>query len=176
MNTLLKSKVDCNHLSKPTIASPTAAVTSRISKLNKPRTFDTNLRAIFSGPPKIVLMILSIVNNPSKVRLSLLIVVPFLSASSANSLNFVENLCRAVIRLYTPSCRSSKLLGGNTFFHAFATVFRIADKPLKTFLKEVIIKDRPLRSSILSINSCKGIPSLSASVLRSLNACICSSV
>ena len=54
--------------------------------------------------------------------------------------------------------------------------FNAAPKPFAMFLKDSIISDLPLSSSILSMNSCTGIPSLSASFLTSLNASICFSV
>ena len=61
------------------------------------------LNAIFNGPPISVVTILTIVNNPSKVRFSLLALDPSLSASSAKFLNAIENLWKAAIILYRPS-------------------------------------------------------------------------
>ena len=169
-NAFVKSKVDEIHLSNPTMASPTAAVTSRISKSNIPRIFLKTLNAIFIGPLTSVETILMAVNKPSKVRLNLLAVEPSSSASSLILFTPSENLWKAAIILYRPCCFSSMLLGGNTFFQASPTEVKAAPRPFAIFLKDSIISVLPSNSSILSINSCIGIPSLSASFLTSLNA------
>ena len=175
-NVFEKLKVFFIHLSNPTIASPIAAVTSRISKSNIPRIFLRSLKAIFIGPLTIVETILIAVNKPSKVRLNLFMVVPSLSASSLTFLNFSENLWKAATISYNPCCFSSMLLGGNTFCQASFIAPKAAPKPFAMFLKDSTISVLPSSSSILSMNSCTGIPSFSASFLTSLNAWICFSV
>ena len=145
--------------------SPIPAVKSNISLSNAPRTADKTLNANFKPPPAIVVTISKTANKPLKVLFNL-------PAVSSVILIFVESLWNAAIILNNVSDE----IPSNVSFQASPIALKVLIIPSPMFLNELMSNQRPVILSILSMNSFKGIPSLSAVSPNSLKASICSSV
>ena len=127
------------------------------------------LNAILNVPPTTLDTKSRIANNPLNVRLNL-------STVSSSIFRVVENLWNAAIKLNKLLAFSFVDFGGNTSFHAVPIVLNTDKILLPIFSNPLSNNQRPLILSMLSMNLFNGIPSLSAVLLNSLNALICSSV